>query len=149
MLNTTVNGTQRSSCWNPAGENTGKTFAYCLILVFSLAGNSLLVIIVYKTKTMRKPINYLIVNMAMSDMLFPIFVFPQILTELYYDYWLISGSVGQIFCKLVSFVTDVSVTLSTQSQVLIAVDRFGAVAYPHHSSVRNCASSFSPPGSSR
>ena len=56
--------------------NIGNTVAYSIILVASLVGNSLVGIIVYKTKTMRKTINFFIVNMAMSDLLFSLFAFP-------------------------------------------------------------------------
>ena len=79
---------------------------------------------------MRKPIDYFIVNMAMSDMLFPIFYFLPTLTELYLDSWLISGPLGLALCKLAGFVPNVSTIVSIQSLVLIAVDRFGAVVFP-------------------
>ena len=46
------------------------------------------------------------------------------------DFWLIDGPLGQTFCKLVYFFSDVSLTVSIQSLVLIAVDRFGAVVFP-------------------
>ena len=81
-------------------------------------------------KTMRKPINFSIVNMAMSDLLFPIFVIPQDIQELYINSWLISGPLGQTLCKLGSFLPGVSLFVSIQSLVLIAVDRFGAVVFP-------------------
>ncbi|XP_078377868.1 QRFP-like peptide receptor [Oculina patagonica] len=133
-VNTTTNGTQLliMSCFsNPTAIRIGTTFAYCLILVVSLVGNIFIGIIVYKTKTMRKPINILIVNMAMSDLLFPIFLIPKKITELYVNSWLISGPLGQALCKLVAFfLPNVSVTVSIQSLVLIAVDRFGAVVFP-------------------
>ena len=130
-MNTTTNGTQPLSCFsNPTAEKIGKTFAYCLIFVVSMAGNIFIGIIVCKTKTMRKPINFLIVNMAMSDLLYPIFLFPRLLTELYVDSWQISGPLGQALCKLVPFLQHVSVTVSIQSLVLITVDRFGAVVFP-------------------
>jgi len=126
-----MNGTQPSSCyWNPTAEKIGMTFAYCLIFLVSLAGNTIIGIIVYKTKTMRKPINFLIVNMAMSDLLFPIFLIPRDIQRLYINSWLIGGTLGQVLCKLVAFLPNVSFAVSVQSLVLIAVDRFGAVAYP-------------------
>ena len=56
---------------NPTAEKIGITFAYCLVYLVSLAGNTVIGIIVYKTKTVRKPINFQIVNMAMCDLLFP------------------------------------------------------------------------------
>ena len=112
-VNTTMNGTQPLSCSsNPTAETIGKTFAYCLIFLVSLAGNTVIGIIVYKTKTMRKPINFLVVNMAMSDLLLPIFLFPFKIQRLYIDFWLIGGPLGQALCKLVGFVPDVSLAVS-------------------------------------
>ena len=126
-----MNGTQPSSCyWNPTAEKIGKTFAYCLIFLVSLAGNTVIGIIVYKTKTMRKPINFFIVNMAMSDLLLPIFFIPHRIQQLYIDSWLIGGPLGQALCKLVYLLSAVSLIVSIQSLVLIAMDRFGAVVYP-------------------
>ena len=130
-FNNTMNETQPWSCyWNPTAEKIGTTFALCLIFLVSLAGNTVIGIIVYKTKTMRKPINFLIVNMAMSDLLFPIFGIPRDIQLLYINSWLIGGPLGQALCKLVSFLTPVSLAVSVQSLVLIAVDRFGAVVFP-------------------
>ena len=130
-MNTTTNGSSCSTQLNPTAQKIEETFAYCLIFVVSLVGNSFIAVIVYKMQTMRKPINYFITNMAMSDLLFPIFLFPRNLTDLYVDYqWLISGPLGQALCKLVPFLMTVSVFVSIQSLVLIAVDRFGAVVFP-------------------
>ena len=126
-----MNGKQPSSCyWNPTAEKIGLTFAFCLIILISLVGNTLIGLIVYKTKTMRKPINFLIVNMAMSDLLFPIFWIPRLIQWLYINFWLIGGPLGQALCKLVTFLPDVSTAVSIQSLVLIAVGRFGAVVFP-------------------
>ena len=129
-VNTTMNGTQPSSCFNSTAEKIGLTCAYCLIFSCSLAGNTAIGIIVYKTKPMRKPINFFLVNMAMSDLLAPIIWIPWGIQKLYVDSWLIGGLLGQALCKLVSFLKDVSVLVSIQSLVLIAVDRFGAVVFP-------------------
>ncbi|XP_020622538.1 RYamide receptor-like [Orbicella faveolata] len=68
--------------------------------------------------------------MAMSDLLFRIFLIPLEIQTLYKDSWLIGGPFGQVLCKLVAFLTEVSSTVSFQSLVLIAVDRFGAVVFP-------------------
>jgi len=132
-LNNTMNGTQPSSCyWNRTVEKIGKTVAYCLIILVSLAGNTVIGIIVYKTKTMRKRINFFIVNMAMSDLLVPTFVIPWEIQRLYTNSWLIGGSLafGDVLCKLVLFLPYVSFAVSVQSLVLLTVDRFGAVVYP-------------------
>ena len=130
-VNTVMNEIQPSGCyWNHTAGKIGTTFAYCLIFLVSLAGNAVIGIVVYKTKTMRKPINFFIVNMAMSDLLFPIFLIPREIQLLLIDSWLIGGPLGEVLCKLVIFLSDVSLIFSIQSLVLIAVDRFGAVVFP-------------------
>ena len=130
-LNNTMNGTQPSSCyWDPTAIKIGTTFAYCLMFLVALVGNTVIGIIVHKTKTMRKPINFLIVNMAMSDLLVPIFWIPVDIQRLYINSWLIGGPLGQALFKLVGFLPAVSIAVSIQSLVLIAVDRFGAVVFP-------------------
>ena len=73
-LTTTMNETIESSgCVDATATKIGQTIALSLILPVSLVGNSLIVLIVYKTPTLRKPINYFFTNMAISDLLYPIF----------------------------------------------------------------------------
>ena len=132
-MNTTVNGSgfwNCSSLINPEAGKIGATVALSLSLVFSLVGNSLIVLIVYKTQTLRKPINLLIANMAISDLLYPTFLFPVLLVEMHVGSWFIGGTLGQALCKLHTFLADASSFVSIQSLVLIAVDRFGAVVVP-------------------
>ena len=126
----TMNGTQTSSCFNHEAKRIGISFYYCLIFVLALMGNIFIGIIVYRTRSMRKPINFFIVNMAMSDLLFPIVGFPYLVIEINFGNWSLRGPVGQALCKLHIFLVFVSALVSTQSLVLLAVDRFGAVVFP-------------------
>ena len=132
-VNTTMNGTQPTSCpSNPTAEKIGMTFAYCLVFIVSLSGNTAIgIIIVYKTQTMRKPINFFIVSMAMSDLLVSIVWIPRGVQMLYVDSWLIGGPLGQALCRLVDYFLYVSSDVYIQSLVLTAVDRVGAVVFPH------------------
>ena len=128
-----MNTTAVGSCFsliNPETLKIGQTVALSLILVVSLVGNSLIVLIVYKTPTLRKPINMLIANMAMSDLLYPIFFVPARLAEWHAGSWLIGGTLGQALCKIHIFLVDVSSLVSIQSLVLITADRFVAVVVP-------------------
>ena len=133
-MNSTANGFSESwNCFtqlNPTAWTIGGTVTYCLFIIVSLAANSLIVMIVYKTPNLRKPVNYFIANMASSDLLFPIFFIPWNLSRLHTTSLLIGGSLGQAFCKLVPFFGDVSIGVSIQNLILIAVDRFGAVVFP-------------------
>ena len=130
-MNTTANGSNFWSCSsliNLSAWRTGEIISYSLILVVSLIGNSLIGLIVYKKPTMRKPINYLITNMAMSDLLFTLFVIPLLLSV--NNDWLISGPLGLALCKLWLYLPFVSYSVSGQSHILIAVDRLVAVVFP-------------------
>ena len=133
----TANGSSEFwSCVSQLHSNAwsiGRTVTYCLIIIVSLVANSLIVIIVYKMPNLRKPINYFIANMATSDLLFPIFSIPLKLSFLHANSFPIDGQLGQALCKLVPFFGNVSIVVSTQNLILIAVDRFGAVVFPLHS----------------
>ena len=126
----TMNGTQTSSCFNHEAKRIGISFYYFLSFVLALIGNVIIGIIVYRARSIRKPINFFIVNMAMSDLLFPIVGFPYLVIEINSGNWSLRGPVGQALCKLHIFLLFVSALVSTQSLVLIAVDRFGAVVFP-------------------
>ena len=133
-MNSTANGSSESwSCFdqfNSTALKIGGTVTFCLFIIVSLVANSLIVIIVYKTPNLRKPINHFIANMALSDLLYPIFWIPWNLSYLQTYLFLIGGHLGQALCKLVPFFTAVSLTVSIQNLILIAVDRFGAVVFP-------------------
>ena len=133
-MNSTANGSsESSSCFtqlNSTAWKIGATVTYCLFIIVSLAANSLIVMIVYKTPNLRKPINFFIANMASSDLLYPIFWIPWYLSHLHTNSFPIGGKVGQALCKLVPLFSNVSSAVSIQNLILIAVDRFGAVVFP-------------------
>ena len=130
MNSTTGNGSIESlSCFSAKAYKIGMTTALSLILAVSLMANCFIVMIVYKTPVLRKPINYFIACMAISDLLYSIFWIPLYLSSLL-NSWRIDGQLGQALCKLAPFFGDVSFVVSIQNLVLIAVDRFGAVVFP-------------------
>ena len=130
-----VNGTQTvSSSFNYEALKIAYIAAFFPVFLVSLIGNIFIGIIVYKTKSLKKPINFFILNMAMSDLVYPISMLPRDVASLFIgSSWLISGPLGQALCKLGSFSIEVSTVVSSQSLVLIAVDRFGAVVFPFRS----------------
>ena len=103
---------------------------YGLILVVSLVGNTLIVVIVYKTPALRKPINYFIANMAISDLQYSIFWLPWRMSDLYTNSLIIGGEFGQALCRFVPFFSNVSTEVSIQNLILMAVDRFEVVVFP-------------------
>ena len=132
--NDTALGQQNMTCIfvNSNAERIFKLCALCFILLGSFFGNIFIIIIVYKNRDLRKTINYFIVNMAISDLFFPLILLPVQITQLvtYSGHWRVSGIFGSIFCKLFIFTSSVSLLVSAQSLVWIAVDRFVAVVFP-------------------
>ena len=131
MNSTTGNGSiEYSSYFSTTARKIGGTVALSLILAVSLMANSFIVLIVYRTPTLRKPMNYFIANMAMSDLLYSIFLIPFYLSAFHTTLWPIGGKFGLALCKLVPFFHNVSVIVSIQNLILTAVNRFGAVVFP-------------------
>ncbi|XP_078353554.1 QRFP-like peptide receptor [Oculina patagonica] len=132
--NETALGQQNLPCFfhDSTAEKIAKLCAYCVILLGSFFGNVFIIIIVYKHRELQKTVNYFIVNMALSDLLFPIIVIPVLITGLVTDlrHWNVRGILGSIFCKFFHFANPVSVLVSSQSLVWIAIDRFVAVVFP-------------------
>ena len=129
-LNMTSNDTDAAG--DAVATKVIKTFCYSVIMLMSLVGNTLVIAIIFRNRRMRTTTNNFIANMAMSDLLFPLFAVPretvQILTETHA--WLIHGVGGNILCKIVSFSQDISTAVSILSLVFIAFDRFYAIKFP-------------------
>ena len=115
-------------------EKMFKIFVYFVILLGSLFGNIFIIIIFYKHRDLHKTVNYFIVNMAVSDLVFPLLLLPVEITAMVTAdgswRWYVSGVLGSITCKFITFATKVTILVSTQSLVWIAIDRFVAVVFP-------------------
>ena len=114
-----------------------KILAYSFILAVSLLGNSAIITITARNKRTRTTVNYLIANMAASDLLISTFAVPNKLCQILLGprAWLIDGIVGAILCKLVYFFQDVSIAVSIQSLVVISIERYRAIVYPFRPAV--------------
>lgn len=127
--------TQGVMCPSIGDETTLKavqTTAYCIVLLISLVGNTLIILVVYRNPRMWTTSNYLIVNMAASDLLLPFFAVPRMIVEVLVgrERWLIGGTAGLVLCKLAYFLQDVSTAVSVQSLLAITAERFYVVMFP-------------------
>ena len=115
-------------------EKAGKLTAYVIVFVMSFMGNNLIIYILFKSKNLKRNINLLILNMAISDLFTSVFMIPrrvvQIALELPSAKWILSGVTGEITCKLQTFMHDFSGVVSTLTLVLISLERLVAVAFP-------------------
>ncbi|XP_032241382.1 QRFP-like peptide receptor [Nematostella vectensis] len=118
-----------------ASERIAKIVVCFLIILTALVGNVLIIVVVCRNANMRKTINYFIVNMAVSDLAVSLFVLPRVISENITSYeflpeWRVSGAAGEVLCKLVYFISDLSPAVSILSLVCITLDRFCAVVFP-------------------
>ena len=82
--------------------------------MFAVIGNTVVLAVVYRNKTMRKTINFFIANMAFSDLIFPVISVPRVVTIVSFGYkWLVlHGTLGMIFCRMVPFVMEITIIVS-------------------------------------
>ncbi|XP_022806188.1 gonadotropin-releasing hormone receptor-like [Stylophora pistillata] len=114
-------------CFSVPGQATIVIHVFALFA--SLMGNSLLITAFVR---MKEKVMLVIASMAASDLLVAIFLLPRfILAEvLGSSAFLIHGGGGTFLCKMCSFLSDMSLSVTTLSLIVIAVERFLAVVYP-------------------
>lgn len=115
-----------------ANAKAGQTFAYVAILVLSLVGNSLIAAVFCQEKNLRTMVDYFILNMACSDVLFALTGAPRRITEILsspYE-WHVDGFLGEALCRVTYIIQDISTAVSIESLVVIAVDRFRSIVFP-------------------
>ena len=106
---------------------------YCVIMLVSLVGNSLVLAVVYRNenKRMRTISNYFIVNMSCSDLLITVCNIPLVITGLALENGiLVGGTLGNVLCKLTRLLFYLSIEVSLLSLAVITVDRFLLVFFP-------------------
>ncbi|XP_032242214.1 neuropeptide Y receptor type 6 [Nematostella vectensis] len=128
------------ACANDAGsDQIFKTIAYTAIATMGLVGNGLVLAVFRRHRELRSVVFYFIANMATSDLVLPLFAFPRALVEIYNGpmTWLIDGASGAFFCKMATFLQDISTAVSIQSLLIIAVERFVLLVYPTKSFLKS------------
>ena len=79
-----VNGTQTvASCFDYEVLRIAYIAAFFPVFLVSLVGNIFIGIIVYKTKSLKKPVDFFTVNMAILDLVYPISMLPRNVASLF------------------------------------------------------------------
>ncbi|XP_039962378.1 allatostatin-A receptor isoform X2 [Bactrocera tryoni] len=97
-----------------------------VIGVAGLLGNVLVIFVVVANQQMRSTTNLLIINLAVSDILFVVFCVPFTAA----DYVLPTWPFGNLWCKFVQYMIVVTCHCSVYTLVLMSFDRFLAVVHP-------------------
>ena len=103
---------------------------FSVLLTTDLVGNTLVILITVKNRSMKTPMNYLLLNLAVADIIVGIFFAPRLLFISLFTHP--TGTPGNFLCKMVTGmnVTWVASLASAFTLVSVAVERFYAVVYP-------------------
>ncbi|KAM3935891.1 endothelin receptor type B [Leptodactylus fuscus] len=104
------------------------TVVSCLIFIVGIIGNSTLLRIIYKNKSMRNKTNLLIASLALGDLLHIIIDIPITTYKLLSQKW----PFGVEICKLMPFLQKSSVGITVLSLCALSIDRYRAVASWNH-----------------
>ncbi|KAM3937900.1 neuropeptide Y receptor type 2 [Leptodactylus fuscus] len=99
--------------------------AYSSIILLGVIGNTLVIYVVIKFKTMRTVTNYFIVNLAVSDLMVNTLCLPFTLVYTLLDEW----KFGTVLCHLLTYAQGLAVQVSTVTLMVIALDRHRCIVY--------------------
>lgn len=102
------------------------TVAYVTVFILALIGNSLVVIVITRRRSMRTVINMFILSLAISDLLIVLFCVPFTLVEVITIDWVL----GAFLCKVLNYIAMVAIVVSTLTLLAIALERHHAICYP-------------------
>lgn len=111
--------------------HTGFAIFFSILIFINLVGNTLVILAVTLNKSMRSPINFLLINLATADMIVAVFIgIPFVITPSISHP---EGKNGIILCKMFTGgnIGWIGALASVFSLIAIAIERYGAVMYPH------------------
>lgn len=113
-------------------KRLARTALYLAAIVISMSGNTIIIWIVHKNKRMRNVTHFLIVNMAVADLLITVLHMPYKLQVQLTNSTaeVFGGLTGKLICKVVGYCQDVSIASSVLTLMAISIDRFMAVVFP-------------------
>jgi allatostatin receptor len=98
---------------------------YSLVAIVGFVGNLLVIVVVVSNRQMRNTTNILIVSLAIADLSFIIFCVPFTTVSVAIPVW----PFGEIWCKIVQYVTFVTAYVSIYTLALMSFDRYLAVVH--------------------
>jgi len=90
-----------------------------IIGIFGFVGNSIVVIVMFREKTIRSNTNILILNLAIADLLFVTLCIPFTAADFVLPTW----PFGNVWCKVVQYLIIVTAFMSIYILVLMSFDR--------------------------
>jgi hypothetical protein len=114
-----------------AAAQVALTVAFSLIVLTDIIGNTMVVLVLLTNKSTRTPMNFLLVNLAIADMMVAIFIAPRFIFMNSFVHP--DGITGTWVCKLFTGgnISWTAGACSVFTLVAIAFERYFAVMFPH------------------
>ncbi|XP_055053746.2 olfactory receptor 4B13-like [Misgurnus anguillicaudatus] len=96
------------------------------VYVCTLMGNAVFITLFVLSKTLKKPVYYCIVNLAVCDVLFSTTALPKIISR----YWFKDGSISFLGCFLQMFFVHYFGSVTSRLLAVMAIDRYAAICLP-------------------
>ena len=127
LLNTSLNDSgQGPRTHGSTLDNALLVFAYSVLSVIAIFGNSMVCYVILKNKRLHTPTNFFLTNLAVADLLVTGLNVPfNIMRHVMYDW-----PFGETLCHLNNFSLMVSTYVSTYTLTAIALDRHRVVLKP-------------------
>ena len=102
---------------------------YSILILTNVVGNSLVILVILKSRSMKTPMNYLILNLAVADLTAGVFLAPSLILRGTFTYP--QGPGGDALCRLFNGpLAWLGLYSSVFSLVFIAFDRYYAIMKP-------------------
>ncbi|EJY57809.1 AAEL009573-PA, partial [Aedes aegypti] len=125
-----LGGTSESSPAEPVNVLTIQTIVISIVLlaviIGTIVGNVLVCVAVCLVRKLRRPCNYLLVSLAISDLCVAVLVMPPALLYEVLEEW----KFGTVFCDIWVSFDVLSCTASILNLCAISVDRYWAITKP-------------------
>ncbi|XP_074938077.1 putative G-protein coupled receptor 19 [Phalacrocorax aristotelis] len=92
----------------------------------SVFGNSLVCLVIHRSRRTQSTTNYFVVSMACADLLLSVASVPFVLLQFTYGRWML----GNVMCKLIRYIQYLTPGVQIYVLLSICVDRFYTIVYP-------------------
>lgn len=110
-------------------DNTAKqvivTIILVIVFILAVLVNSVVIIVFCRVKRLRRPVFYLVLNLAVADLLGALWVLFCIITASQWDWTLGTG-----LCKFQGFLAYLCLALNMHTMLAIAVEKFMKILFP-------------------
>ncbi|XP_002741289.1 putative G-protein coupled receptor 19 [Saccoglossus kowalevskii] len=125
----TMNSTDVHDWQDPYRTSTNvilEMLTLCIMWIGCVFGNTLVCVVVYRSRRMQSTTNYFVVSLAWADLLVAFFCMPFIASRVVTEEWIF----GDFMCKIVRFLQILAPGSTVYVLLAIAFDRFYTIIYP-------------------